>query len=558
MKRVESRRHCVLIGVLVFGCIWGFSQPANASWPTDSLLNVPICLAQGYQLFPSMVADGTGGAIIAWQDERNGVNSDVYAQHVLASGAVDPGWPINGLAVSAARDNQYYAVTVPDGLGGAIVAWQDDRDATHSHVFAQRILASGSVDPAWPVDGVAVCPAADDQLLPAIAPDGAGGAIVTWVACSTAGVYDIFAGHVLASGVRDSLWPPSGSPVCTAAGEQAAATIAPDGDGGALIYWQDYRSDSLQYFSQHILAGGGPDPTWPMDGLLLPSDPHGQRVPSIVPDNAGGAIVTWENTNSDGGYDILAQHVLNSGAADPQWPPQGRNVSARGTTYSPTIVAGVNGGAIIAWHDGRTGGYDIYAQRINANGQLGGDDVVVEALPEFIDATSIPEGMRLSWRVPSRGMSEATIYRSSVGDAWRDLARASANDAGLITYEDRSAEPGVRYGYRLGIQSGGRVEFVGEAWVDVPASQRFWLGPPRPNPSREQIAMPFALPASAPATIRVVDVAGRIVISREVGSLGPGSHVVNLATRGKVPPGIYFATLVQGMRSSCVRLGVVR
>ena len=555
---MRTRGCLVLAGAIALTLAAGFASPASASWPTDSLVNVPICTAPGYQLFPSMVADGTGGAIVVWQDERNGVDSDVYAQHVLASGTVDPGWPIDGLVVSAARDNQYFAVTVPDGSGGAIVAWQDDRDETHSHVFAQRILASGSVDPAWPVDGVAVCPVAGDQLMPAIAPDGAGGAIVAWVSYSAAGAYDIFAGHVLATGTLDSLWPVSGSPVCTAPGEQALATIAQDGADGAIISWQDYRGDSLQYFSQHILAGGGGDPTWPMDGLLLASDPHGQRVPSVTPDNAGGVIVTWENTNSEGGYDILAQHVLDSGAPDPRWPSEGRSVCARGTTYAPTIVAGVNGGAIIAWQDARNGGYDIYAQRIQANGQLGGDDVVVEALAEFMEANAIPEGMRLSWRLASRGRGEATIYRSIVGDAWRDLARVSANDAGVITYEDGSAEPGVRYGYRLGMLSLGTVTFAGEAWVDVPTSQRFWLGPPSPNPSRERIAMPFALPASAPATIRVVDIAGRIVLSREVGSLGVGRHVLSIVTRGKVPSGIYVVTLEQGTQSTHVRLAVVR
>ena len=107
-------------------------------------------------------------------------------------------------------------------------------------------------------------------------------------------------------------------------------------------------------------------------------------------------------------------------------------------------------------------------------------------------------------------------------------------------------------------QSGGTVQFVGETWVDVPASKRFWLGPPSPNPSREQIAIPFALLASAPATIRVVDVAGRIVITREVGSLGLGRHVLSIGARGKVPPGIYLVTLEQGTRSSHVRLAVVR
>src|SRR5262249_4721421 len=42
------------------------------------------------------------------------------------------------------------------------------------------VLASGAVDPSWPLDGRALCTATNDQHTPVIATDGAGGAIVTW------------------------------------------------------------------------------------------------------------------------------------------------------------------------------------------------------------------------------------------------------------------------------------------------------------------------------------------------------------------------------------------
>ena len=48
------------------------------------------------------------------------------------------------------------------------------------------------------------------------------------------------------------------------------------------------------------------------------------------------------------------------------------------------------------------------------------------------------------------------------------------------------------------------------------------------------------------------------MITREVGALGLGRHVISIGTRGKVPPGIYLVTLEQGARSSHVRLAVVR
>ena len=49
-----------------------------------------VCSAIGSQQAPTLVTDGAGGAIVTWQDGRNFGLYDVYAQHVLATGAVDP------------------------------------------------------------------------------------------------------------------------------------------------------------------------------------------------------------------------------------------------------------------------------------------------------------------------------------------------------------------------------------------------------------------------------------------------------------------------------------
>jgi hypothetical protein len=47
--------------------------------------------------------------------------------------------------------------------------------------------------------------------------------------------------------------------------------------------------------------------------------------------------------------------------------------TAPGDQLWPASAADGPGGAIMPWHDVRSGNYDIYAQRLRANGQLGGD-----------------------------------------------------------------------------------------------------------------------------------------------------------------------------------------
>jgi hypothetical protein len=41
-----------------------------------------LCTAELDQAFTSIASDGAGGAIVAWQDERTGIETDIYAQHV--------------------------------------------------------------------------------------------------------------------------------------------------------------------------------------------------------------------------------------------------------------------------------------------------------------------------------------------------------------------------------------------------------------------------------------------------------------------------------------------
>src|SRR5207344_1673422 len=102
-----------------------------------------------------------------WLDYRSGLSTpDIYAQRVLASGVVDPAWPADGRAVCTANGEQQNPAIVPDGAGGAFVTWADLRDGI-SDIYAQRVLASGVVDPAWPADGLALCTASGPQAFPA-------------------------------------------------------------------------------------------------------------------------------------------------------------------------------------------------------------------------------------------------------------------------------------------------------------------------------------------------------------------------------------------------------
>lgn len=128
-----------------------------------------------------MVSDGVGGAIVAWEDGRSNLFSglDVYAQRILGTGTVAAGWAADGTPLTTLDGTQQRLTLVRDGRGGAIVTWEDGREGPGNvDLYVTHITADGAID--WPQTGTSICNAAGSQLGPAIAEDGAGGAVVAW------------------------------------------------------------------------------------------------------------------------------------------------------------------------------------------------------------------------------------------------------------------------------------------------------------------------------------------------------------------------------------------
>ncbi len=94
--------------------------------------------------------------------------------------------------------------------------------------------------------------------------------------------------------------------------------------------------------------------------------------------------------------------------------------------------------------------------------------------------------------------------------------------------------------------------------VNDAGSLGFALEGVRPNPTNASgLNVAFALPTGATALLELLDLSGRRVLSREVGSLGAGRHTVNLAEGRRVAPGIYWVRLAQGANRSGTRVAVI-
>jgi hypothetical protein len=425
------------------------SGAVDPAWPADGRA---LCTALDNQNNPTVVSDGSGGAIVTWEDNRSGTDLDIYAQHVLASGAADPAWPANGRALCTAAYYQFTPVIVADGSGGAIVAWSDARGGTTSDIYAQHVLASGTVDPAWPADGRALCTAANSQTHPTIVADGTAGAIVTWQDLRGGTYSDIYAQHVLASGAVDSAWPADGRALCSAANEQVTPNIVVDGAGGAIVTWNDTRSGNADIYAQHVLASGAVDPSWPTDGRALCTQPNYQYDPAIASDGGGGAIVVWWDGRHSFNNDIYSQHVLASGAVDPAWPVQGSPVcTAVGHQDYPTIVADAAGGAIVAWMDFRgNGDPDLYAQHVLASGAMdpawSPNGRVLSAAPfgqSFQEIVADGAGGAIATWQDDRSGSESDIYAQRVSADGEVLFR-DTDEPSIVAIRDVPSDQGGR------------------------------------------------------------------------------------------------------------------
>jgi len=401
-------------------------------WTVDG---VAVCTAANSQYSPVMVSDGAGGAILTWYDKRNGADYDIYAQRVNASGVSL--WTANGVALCTAASDQFASTIVTDGTGGAIVTWEDFRSSANYDIYAQRVNASGTA--LWTADGVALCAAAGDQLNPAIASDEVGGVVVTWGDYRSGTSYDIYAQRVSISGAPQ--WTADGVTLCTATGDQSYPMITSDGAGGGIVTWQDYRSGTSDVYAQRVNSSGVP--LWFSDGVVLCDAASDQTYPKIVSDGTGGAIVTWYDFRSSTNGDIYARRV--SAAGFPQWTADGVALCTAANDQSgQTIFSDGAGGAIIAWQDSRSGtNSDLYAQRTNAAGvpQWTADGValctVVGAQGTSVIASDGTDGAIVAW----------SDFRTVAGDVYAQRIEGHYGEWGrpeptIMSVEDNPDDQG--------------------------------------------------------------------------------------------------------------------
>jgi hypothetical protein len=275
-----------------------------------------------HQVQPDICTDGAAGVIITWSDYRSTNNFDIYAQRVGPSGAIV--WAVDGVVMNnnVAYD-QSEPMIVSDGLGGAILSWTDKRTGTTSDIYAQRVNSTGAVQ--WTATGIIICTSAGDQIKSQLVSDGNNGAYITWEDHRNANNSDIYAQRIASNAAIN--WAATGFPICTESNDQLSPAIVSNGNLGAIVVWEDNRSGTssdiyeVGFNTTGIIAVENTGTSNPLDYSLSQNYPNPFNPVTIIYYNllkAGNVKLSIYDALGQE-VEVLVDGVQNAGNHKTEW-----------------------------------------------------------------------------------------------------------------------------------------------------------------------------------------------------------------------------------------------
>ena len=359
------------------------------------------CLVSSPQPYgPRVTGDSTGGAIAVYEDIKGSNQHDFYVQKISPEG--DILWGDKGMLIGGGYkeyDSFHDLHIVSDGSGGALVSWiarppSQQREYV-SHVTS--VDSAGNVQWQREVRGV-------DHMIS----DGNGGAII-----ATDYSYDKETLFIIKIDSKGNFtWGEDGVYVRREGYCDHSLGLASDGNGGAIFVWQERRGEpgkkTTRIFTQKINAEGSL--SWGQDDVLLYTTPEEVNAEElrVTSDGSGGAIAVWQQTPEgkveEGSpkaflWDFYTQRVDANGNIlwQQNGVPLGITKGGGECPSSPLAVSDGSGGAIIIWEDLRHGLMSIYAQKIDAEGNIkwqpGGEQVCyIKTHSSFWPRTAVSDG----------------------------------------------------------------------------------------------------------------------------------------------------------------------
>ena len=245
--------------------------------------------------FDGVAPDGLGGCYLALTLGSTlyvGQDSTYYLLRITSSGATAPGWTPNGTLVCTADFIRGGPIVSADASGHVFLAWRDSRGHGYSHVYATQYLADGTLAPGWQSNGTPAATLPGYQVVNDMLADGNGGMFI-------AGEYDAggadygFIQHLSGSASPAAGWGDAGQAL-NPLSNQYGARLAPDGAGGAFVTWNNTYAG---VYANHY---PGDSPTATLLSLAS-ADAQSDRVTLLWQGDAASSVTASVERRTDSG-----------------------------------------------------------------------------------------------------------------------------------------------------------------------------------------------------------------------------------------------------------------
>lgn len=394
----------------------------NLRWREQGM---PIVTAPGIQQKVSISTDENHHLFMVWEDFRNGVYWNLYAQKLDRNGNYF--WTAGGLDIFAGvEENHQNPTIVPDGYGGVLFVYQKYSQESHgTDIYRGRLRANGEL-----MFHFATCYSQDEQLNPRIVKKGSK-ALLCWED-RRYGNWDLYAQMIrLNDGILE--WDINGVPVVkTPEDERDPVVITATSYGYQVFSWLRTEGDITRVYVQKLNNLG--EPAWDLSGKVVCEFSNSQTEPAILADEKGGLWSSWTDQRDPRSAQVYLQHINGNGL--PLLNARGLGLIAKHSSEyarlaNPTVIASRAGHFFVAWEDYRSGEKDpdIYIQKLSPDGESvwrrGGIAVCMapgeQNRPILIDDGV--GGVIVSW-LDRRNGSDDNIYAQRIGDDGKLLWRS--------------------------------------------------------------------------------------------------------------------------------------
>lgn len=407
---LSSNNNIVLTSGTTFQVVWDNTIRLNEEDNVDNLIQILTSTDEGTreltdagtslatqvatkteQKNNQLVKTTDNNYVIAWINNETDDTYALFAEKLTITGTRlwNPDNPGYGKLLSSednadvGRDGfKIAADNDPSNIGGFLAEWYADPSGTEG-IRVGKFNSDGDMVTGWAAGGSLIYEMSGTEPAGIIS-DSSGNIYTAFIKLDSPKVLYL-AKINNADGNISGSWN-SGSPVEVETGLNFNSMIRLVFSSGGSIIIAHENGDGLYIFNRYATDG---TTVWEMPASI--NNYSFQHEFDMVSDGENGLIIIYQ-TENERLTDLEAQRITSAGL--PAWNENGILIHS-GTDYkvSPKIIsdtATAPNGAVMVWADDRSGTFDIYAQRINADGitQWTTDGVAVSDTGDYLDQTN--------------------------------------------------------------------------------------------------------------------------------------------------------------------------